>query len=96
VKVVKNKVAPPFRQAEFDIMYNEGISVNGLLIDLGVENDIVQKSGAWFSFGKERIGQGRENSRIFLKDNPDIAGEIQAKLLAELGLSQAPSSVAGG
>jgi recombination protein RecA len=90
VKVVKNKVAPPFKEVEFDILYGEGISWEGDLLDLAVEKGIIEKSGAWFSYGKERIGQGRENSRIFLKDNPDAAGEIQAKLLAELGLTRAP------
>jgi len=96
VKVVKNKVAPPFKEVEFDILYGEGISREGDLLDLAVDKGVVEKSGAWFSYGKERIGQGRENSRIFLKEHPDIAGEIQAQLLAELGLSPAPSGVAGG
>jgi recombination protein RecA len=85
MKVVKNKVAPPFRQAEFDVMYNEGISVTGLLIDLGVENDIVQKSGAWFSFGDTRLGQGRENAKQYLKENADIAAVIEAKVREALG-----------
>src|SRR5512134_3358039 len=80
VKVVKNKVAPPFKQAEFDVMYNEGISHIGLLVDIGVENDIVQKSGAWFSFGDVRLGQGRENAKSFLKDNPEIAAQVEAKV----------------
>ena len=78
VKVVKNKVAPPFRQAEFDILYNEGISKHGELIDLGVELGIVEKSGAWYSYGTDRIGQGRDNVREFLRENPDIADEIEA------------------
>jgi recombination protein RecA len=85
VKVVKNKVAPPFKQAEFDVMYNEGISHNGLLIDLGVENDIVQKSGAWFSFGDTRIGQGRENAKIFMKENPEIAAQVETRVREALG-----------
>jgi recombination protein RecA len=85
VKVVKNKVAPPFKQAEFDVMYNEGISHNGLLIDIGVENDIVQKSGAWFSFGDVRLGQGRENAKSFLHDNPEIAAQVEAKVRDLLG-----------
>ncbi|MCM2359056.1 MAG: recombinase RecA [Geobacteraceae bacterium] len=89
VKVVKNKVAPPFKEVEFDILYGEGISREGDLLDLAVEKGIVDKSGAWFSFEKERIGQGRENSRIFLKEHPEIAGTIQERLLAELGLSRA-------
>jgi recombination protein RecA len=96
VKVVKNKVAPPFKEVEFDILYGEGISREGDLLDLAVEKGLVEKSGAWFSYGKERIGQGRENSRLFLKDHQDIAGEIEAQLLTELGLSRAPSGVAGG
>jgi len=95
VKVVKNKVAPPFKEVEFDILYGEGISREGDLLDLAVEKGIIEKSGAWFSYGKERIGQGRENSRIFLKENPEMAGEIQTKLLAELGLSRAPAEGAG-
>ena len=78
VKVVKNKVAPPFREVEFDIMYGEGISKIGEIIDLGVKGDIVEKSGSWFSFNSVRIGQGRENAKEFLKKNPDIAAEIEA------------------
>jgi len=86
VKVVKNKVAPPFKQVEFDIMYGEGISKNGELLDLGVKAGIVEKSGAWFSYGDERIGQGRENSKTFLKENPAIAYEIEDKIRAAHGL----------
>jgi recombination protein RecA len=82
VKVVKNKVAPPFRQVEFDIMYGEGISKTGELIDLGVKAGVVEKSGSWFSYGDERIGQGRENAKTFLKQNPDIAQEIEDKIRA--------------
>ena len=81
VKVVKNKVAPPFRQAEFDIMFNEGISATGDLLDLAVEEEVVQKSGAWFSFNEVRLGQGRENSKQFIKENPDLFEEIR-KLVA--------------
>ncbi|MDB5541213.1 MAG: recA, partial [Devosia sp.] len=77
VKVVKNKLAPPFRQVEFDIMYGEGISKTGELLDLGVKSGMVEKSGAWFSFDSQRLGQGRENSRQFLKDNPQIADLIE-------------------
>jgi len=95
VKVVKNKVAPPFKEVEFDILYGEGISREGDLLDLAVEKGVVEKSGAWFSYGKERIGQGRENSRIYLKEHPDIAGEIQTQLLTVLGLLRVPSVVAG-
>jgi recombination protein RecA len=85
VKVVKNKVAPPFRQAEFDVMYNEGISHIGLIVDIGVENDIVQKSGAWFSYGDVRLGQGRENAKLYLRDNPELAREIEVRVRAALG-----------
>jgi len=84
VKVVKNKVAPPFKQVEFDIMYGEGISKTGELLDLGVKAGVVEKSGAWFSYGDERIGQGRENAKQFLKDNPDVAVDIEAKLRAQI------------
>jgi len=80
VKVVKNKVAPPFKQAEIDIMYGEGISKEGSIIDIGVEMDIVQKSGAWFSFGGERLGQGRENAKQFLKDHPEISLTIEQQI----------------
>ncbi len=80
VKIVKNKVAPPFRIAEFDILYGEGVSKESELIDLGVKYDILDKSGAWYSYGKDRIGQGKDNSRIFLKDNPEVATEIENKI----------------
>jgi recombination protein RecA len=86
VKVVKNKVAPPFKEAEFDIMFNEGISHTGLLIDLGVETNVVDKSGAWFSYGDTRLGQGRENAKAFLKDRPDLAAEVESKVRAQLGI----------
>jgi recombination protein RecA len=86
VKVVKNKVAPPFREAEFDIMYGEGISREGDLIDLAVEKRIVEKSGAWFAYSGERLGQGRENAKQFLKDNPDIRRTIEDRVRRELGL----------
>jgi recombination protein RecA len=84
VKVVKNKVAPPFKQAEFDILYNEGISREGEIIELGVQQDIIDKSGAWFSYSGQKIGQGKENVRIFLKEHPEIANEIDAKIRAAL------------
>ncbi|MBF0254931.1 MAG: recombinase RecA [Gammaproteobacteria bacterium] len=84
VKVVKNKVAPPFKQAQFEIMYGEGISKLGELIDLGVEQKIIDKAGAWYSYGKERIGQGKENVRQHLKDHPAMAAEIEAKIRANL------------
>ena len=80
VKIIKNKVAPPFRQAEFDIMYNEGISKEGNIIDVGVKEEIVQKSGAWFSYGDIRLGQGRENAKSYLKENPEVALEIENKI----------------
>jgi recombination protein RecA len=86
VKVVKNKCAAPFRQAEFDIDYGEGISRSGELVDLGVEHKLVVKSGAWYSYGDIRVGQGRENSKQFLRDNPDLADEIDIKLREKLGL----------
>lgn len=86
VKVVKNKVAPPFRQVEFDIIYGKGISKTGDLLDLGVAHNIISKSGTWFSYNENRIGQGRENSKKFLVDNPDMAAEIETKLRGTLGL----------
>jgi len=86
VKVVKNKVAPPFREVEFDILYGEGISKMGELLDLGVKGDVIEKSGSWYSYNSERIGQGRENARQFLLDNPDISNEIEKKVRANAGL----------
>ena len=86
VKVVKNKVAPPFKQVEFDIMYGQGISKTGELVDLGVKAGIVEKSGSWFSYGDQRIGQGRENAKSFLAENADIAWEIEDKIRAAHGL----------
>ncbi|MDF2232859.1 recombinase RecA [Albimonas sp. CAU 1670] len=86
VKVVKNKVAPPFKQVEFDIMYGEGISKTGELIDLGVKAGVVEKSGSWFSYGDQRIGQGRENAKTFLRENADVAHEIEDKIRAAHGL----------
>ena len=86
VKIMKNKVAPPFKQAEFDIMYNEGISRNGNIIDVGVKENIVQKSGAWFSYNDIRLGQGRENAKQYLKDNPHIALEIENKIRSKYNL----------
>jgi recombination protein RecA len=83
VKVVKNKVAPPFREVEFDILYGEGISREGDALDLAVDRNIVEKSGAWYSYGKERIGQGRENARVYLKEHPEAMAEIEAALRAE-------------
>ena len=89
VKVVKNKVAAPFKQAEFDIMFGEGISKTGELVDYGVKLDIIDKAGAWFSYGDTKIGQGRENSKIFLRDNPAIAKEIEDKILSSMGINDA-------
>jgi recombination protein RecA len=89
VKVVKNKLAPPFRQCEFDILYNEGISKEGELIDIGVANGIVDKSGAWFSYNKERIGQGKDNVRQFLREHPETAAEIEQKIRAAVGTTTA-------
>ena len=86
VKVVKNKVAPPFRQVEFDILYGEGISKTGELVDLGVKCEVVEKAGSWYSYKEERIGQGREKARQFLKDNPDIANEIELEIRRQSGL----------
>jgi len=86
VKVVKNKLAPPFKQVEFDIMYGEGISKNGELIDLGVKAGVVEKSGAWFSYDSQRIGQGRENGKSFLKANPDVAAKIEAAIRQNSGI----------
>jgi recombination protein RecA len=91
VKVVKNKVAPPFREAEFDIIYGEGISRLGSLIDLGVTHKIVEKSGSWYAYGSDRIGQGRDNAKRFLQENPAIADEIEGKLRAALGMQLQPS-----
>ena len=86
VKVVKNKVSPPFKQAEFDILYGEGISREGSLIDIGVDAGIVRKSGAWYTYEGDQLGQGKENSRTFLKDNPDLANEIEKRIKESLGI----------
>jgi recombination protein RecA len=95
VKVVKNKCAPPFKQAEFDILYNEGISHTSLLIDLGSELNVVEKSGAWYSYGDLRLGQGKENARQFLVDNPDVADEIDGQVRAALDPKRESSSATG-
>jgi len=86
VKVVKNKVAPPFRQVEFDIMYGSGISKVGELVDLGSKAGIIEKSGSWFSYENQRIGQGRENAKVFLSENPEMAAKIEAAVRANAGL----------
>ena len=90
-KIVKNKVAPPFRQAEFDILYGEGISREGEIIELGVTHNIIEKSGAWYSYGKDRIGQGKDNTREYLKENPKMANEIEAKIRAAVGVAGGPA-----
>jgi recombination protein RecA len=92
VKVVKNKVAPPFKQADFDIMFNVGIDHYGIIVDLGVESNVIQKSGAWFSYGDVRLGQGRENAKAFLQENQKVADEIETKVKSELGM-KGPISV---
>jgi recombination protein RecA len=96
VKVVKNKVAAPFREAEFDILYNEGISREGELIDFAVDKNVISKAGTWFSFGDERLGQGRENTRMFLKEHKDVRLKIEAKLLPMLGLKTVAPTGANG
>jgi recombination protein RecA len=99
VKVVKNKMAPPFREVEFDILYGEGVSREGDLVDLGAECGAIEKSGAWFGFGGDRIGQGRENAKQFLREHTDVAKKIEAKVLAHFGINRdvgAPSLGAGG
>jgi len=93
VKVVKNKVAPPFKQAEFDILYGEGISREGEIIELGVAHKIVEKAGAWYSYKGEKIGQGKDNSREYLKEHKDIAAEIEAKVREAVGVSGLPTIV---
>jgi recombination protein RecA len=94
VKVVKNKVAAPFREAEFDILYNEGISRQGEILDLAIDRNLVQKNGTWFSYGDERIGQGRENARLWLREHPDAASELEIKLREALGLTRASEDAA--
>jgi recombination protein RecA len=95
VKVVKNKIAPPFKEAHFDILYGEGTSREGEIIDLGVDNKIVEKSGSWYSYGGERIGQGKDNARQFLKDRPALAREIENKVRAALGVRELAPVAAG-
>lgn len=95
VKIVKNKMAPPFQQVEFDIMYNEGISLAGEVLDMGVAYGMIDKSGAWYSYGEERIGQGRENAKQYLKENPEIIGAVRTKLLEQKGIPIQSSSASG-
>ena len=89
IKIVKNKMAPPFREAEFDIIYGEGISKEGDLVDLGVQHNLIEKSGAWYSYKGERIGQGRENAKQFLRENSDVYKKVDAELRKQLGLVRA-------
>jgi recombination protein RecA len=89
VKVVKNKVAPPFREALFDILYGEGISREGEIVELGVAHDIVEKSGAWYAYRGEKIGQGKDNTRDYLREHPELAAEIEAKIRAAVGVPAA-------
>jgi recombination protein RecA len=96
VKVVKNKVAPPFKEAEFDIMYGTGISREGDIVDLGAETNIIEKSGAWYSYNGERIGQGRENAKQFLKEHPETARSIEEKVLLHFGLPANEAAPAKG
>ncbi|MGA8810740.1 MAG: recombinase RecA [Thermoanaerobaculia bacterium] len=96
VKVVKNKCAAPFRQAEFDVGYGEGISKTGELIDIGIENKIIEKSGSWFSYGDVRLGQGRENAKLFIKENPDLSGEIESRVRRALGIGTPELTVIEG
>ena len=94
VKVVKNKVSPPFKQAQFDILYGQGISREGEIIDMGVEAKVVEKSGAWYAYQGEKIGQGRDNARTFLRENPELAREIENKVRKSLGIAARPAAVA--
>jgi recombination protein RecA len=96
VKVVKNKVAPPFKQAEFDILYGQGISREGSLIDMGVDTGIIRKAGAWFTYDADQLGQGKENARNYLKNNPEVADEIERKIKEKLGIGQQPDEVPDG
>jgi recombination protein RecA len=91
---VKNKIAPPFRSAEFDVMFNEGISKLGEIIDIGVEKNIIEKSGAWFSYSGTRIGQGRENVKLYFQEHPDMAAEIEAKVRESYGLKPSETAAA--
>jgi recombination protein RecA len=95
VKVVKNKIAPPFKEAHFDILYGEGTSREGEIIDLGVDNKIVEKAGSWYSYGGERIGQGKDNARQFLKDRPQLAREVENKVRAALNVRELPPAAPG-
>jgi recombination protein RecA len=96
VKVVKNKVAPPFKQAEFDIIYGQGISAEGSLIDLGVEYGFIRKAGAWFTYGTDQLGQGKENARNYLCQHPEVARQIETKILAKVGIGVEGEEVPAG
>ena len=96
VKVVKNKVSPPFKTAEFDILFGEGISREGEIIDMGANAKVLDKSGAWYAYNGEKIGQGRDNAREFLRENPDLAREIENKVRESLGIAERPAALAGG
>src|SRR5213079_860754 len=96
IKVVKNKLAPPFKQAEFDIMYGEGISREGSIIDVGVDAGLVRKAGAWYTYEGDQLGQGKENARQFLKDNPDLADELEKKVKEKLGIGARVDEPIGG
>jgi recombination protein RecA len=96
VKIVKNKVAPPFKEVLFDIMFNQGIDHYGIVVDLGVESEVIQKSGAWFSYGDVRLGQGRENAKAFLQDNPELAAEVEAKVKDVLGMNGVAATAGDG
>ncbi len=91
-RVVKNKIAPPFREAEFDIMFDEGISASGDLVDMAVQDEVIKKSGAWFSYGDVRLGQGRENAKVFLRENPDLFQEVRQAMLVKRGLVPAAAA----
>jgi len=91
---VKNKVAPPFKEAEFDILYGSGVSKEGELIDIGADQGIIEKSGAWYSFAGERIGQGRENAKEYLREHPEVAGEVEVKVREKFGLATSGGTVA--
>ena len=93
VKVVKNKMAPPFKTAEFDVLYGEGISKEGSVLDMALQVNVVKKSGSWFTYGGDQLGQGRENVRQFLKDNPELTEEIENKVKAEFGLIEPPTNL---
>jgi recombination protein RecA len=95
VKTVKNKVAPPFREAVFDVLYGTGISREGELIDMGVDHGVIEKSGAWYAFGSERLGQGKENVRALLQENPDLRQSVEDRLMAALGLNEEPEAEEG-